>query len=121
MRVAFCGGEPNQGQSALIAATLSSTKTAAPSGPTTNLSARNILIGRLRVEQTEANLVLGRKHDVSGRGSRHGSAECGGAICHAMARGNGRQQLFSEEDNYRRMTDGLEETVARTGGDSRAS
>ncbi len=77
MIVAFCGGEPNQGQNALIAATLSSTKTAAPSGPTTNLSARDILIGRLHVEQTEAILVFGRKHDVPGCGSRHGWAECG--------------------------------------------
>ncbi len=77
MSVAFCGGEPNQGQSAWIAATLSSTKTAAPSGPTTNLSARVILIGVLHVEQKEAILVPGRKHDVPGRGSRYGWAECG--------------------------------------------
>jgi putative transposase len=38
-----------------------------------------------------------------------------GAIYHTMARGNGRQQLFHEDDDYRRMTDGLEKTVARTG------
>ena len=38
-----------------------------------------------------------------------------GAIYHAMARGNGRQQLFHGDDDYRRMTDGLEKTVARTG------
>jgi hypothetical protein len=38
-----------------------------------------------------------------------------GAIYHAMACGNGRQPLFHEDDDYRRMTDGLERTVARTG------
>jgi hypothetical protein len=32
-----------------------------------------------------------------------------------MARGNAHQQLFHEDDDYRRMTDGLEKTVARMG------
>jgi len=38
-----------------------------------------------------------------------------GAIYHAMARGNGRQPLFHGDDDYQRLTDGLEKTVARTG------
>lgn len=38
-----------------------------------------------------------------------------GAIYHVMARGNGRQLLFHEEDDYQRLTDGLEKTVGRTG------
>ena len=38
-----------------------------------------------------------------------------GAIYHAMARGNGRQLLFHGNDDYQRMTDGLDKTVSRTG------
>jgi putative transposase len=38
-----------------------------------------------------------------------------GAIYHAMARGNGRQRLFHEDDDFLRMTDGLQKTVVRTG------
>ena len=37
------------------------------------------------------------------------------AIYHATARGNGRQRLFHEDDDYQRMTDGLQRTVERTG------
>jgi len=39
----------------------------------------------------------------------------GGAIYHVMARGNGRQVLFHEDRDYQRMTDGLQQTVGRTG------
>jgi hypothetical protein len=38
-----------------------------------------------------------------------------GAIYHVMTRGNGRQLLFREQDDYQRMLDGLERTVDRTG------
>ena len=38
-----------------------------------------------------------------------------GAIYHVMARGNGRQLLFHEQDDYQRMLDGLVKTVDRTG------
>ena len=38
-----------------------------------------------------------------------------GAIYHVMARGNGRQLLFHEQDDYQRMFDGLVKTVDRTG------
>lgn len=37
------------------------------------------------------------------------------AIYHVMARGNGKQAIFHIEDDYRRMVDGLEKTVGRTG------
>ena len=37
------------------------------------------------------------------------------AIYHVMARGNGKQAIFHIEDDYRRMVDGLERTVGRTG------
>jgi putative transposase len=38
-----------------------------------------------------------------------------GAIYHVITRGNGRQLLFHGDDDYQRMLDGLEQTVARTG------
>jgi len=38
-----------------------------------------------------------------------------GAIYHVTARGNGRQLLFHQPDDYQRMLDGLEQTVERTG------
>jgi REP element-mobilizing transposase RayT len=38
-----------------------------------------------------------------------------GAICHVLARGNGRQRLFHGEDDYQRVLQGLERTALRTG------
>ena len=38
-----------------------------------------------------------------------------GAIYHVMARGNGRQLLFHADDDYQRMSAGLEQTIDRTG------